>query len=99
MEGKRDTVGIEIALQYTTVTRKTVLHSRTRSTPWTAGRTFRLPLGADALDQQFCFVHGNAQEQKTKLRSPATMCVKGLVAVVSVKLPQPQFEGQTRGTQ
>jgi len=69
----------------------------TRSTPWMAATHLRLPLGAYAFDQQLCFLGRNAEGAKGRGEHLGDDVREGLVAVVSVRLPQPQFEGQTKG--
>ena len=101
MEGKRDTVEIEIALQYNDSYTENVF--RVRQHDQHRGRRhapLRFPLGADALDQQFCFVHGMLKEQKDEVTITGDDVREGLVAVVSVKLPPAAVrrpdEGQTQ---
>jgi len=98
MEGKRDTVEIEIALQYNdSYTENVFAFANTINT--VDGGThlsgFRSALTRSI--NNFASSTGMLKEQKDEVSITGDDVREGLVAVVSVKLPQPQFEGQTKG--
>jgi DNA gyrase subunit B len=98
MEGKRDTVEIEIALQYNdSYTENVFAFANTINT--VDGGThlsgFRSALTRSI--NNFASSAGMLKEQKDEVTITGDDVREGLVAVVSVKLPQPQFEGQTKG--
>src|SRR5260370_33303211 len=98
IEGKRGTVEIEIALQYNdTYGENVVAFANTINT--VDGGThlsgFRSALTRSI--NYFAQSTGMLKEQKDEVSITGDDVREGLVAVVSVKLPQPQFEGQTKG--
>jgi DNA gyrase subunit B len=98
MEGKRDTVDMEIALQYNdSYTENIFAFANTINT--VDGGThlsgFRSALTRSI--NNFASSTGMLKEQKDEVSITGDDVREGLVAVVSVKLPQPQFEGQTKG--
>ncbi len=98
MEGKRDTVEMEIALQYNdSYTENVFAFANTINT--VDGGThlsgFRSALTRSI--NNFASSTGMLKEQKDEVSITGDDVREGLVAVVSVKLPQPQFEGQTKG--
>src|ERR1700682_6362394 len=98
MEGKKDTVEIEIALQYNdSYTENVFAFANTINT--VDGGThlsgFRSALTRSI--NNFASSTGILKEQKDEVTITGDDVREGLVAVVSVKLPQPQFEGQTKG--
>src|SRR5580704_5363027 len=98
MEGKKDTVEIEIALQYNdSYTENVFAFANTINT--VDGGThlsgFRSALTRSI--NNFASASNMLKEQKDEVTITGDDVREGLVAVVSVKLPQPQFEGQTKG--
>jgi DNA gyrase subunit B len=98
MEGKRDTVEMEIALQYNDgYTENVFAFANTINT--VDGGThlsgFRSALTRSI--NNFASGAGMLKEQKDEVTITGDDVREGLVAVVSVRLPQPQFEGQTKG--
>jgi DNA gyrase subunit B len=98
IEGKRDTVDLEIALQYNdSYTENVFSFANTINT--VDGGThlsgFRSALTRSI--NNFASAAGMLKEQKDEVSITGDDVREGLVAVVSVKLPQPQFEGQTKG--
>src|SRR5712691_6026607 len=98
MEGKRDTVEIEIALQYNdSYTENVFAFANTINT--VDGGThlsgFRSALTRSI--NNFASASNMLKEQKDEVTITGDDVREGLVAVVSVRLPQPQFEGQTKG--
>jgi DNA gyrase subunit B len=98
MEGKRDTVEIEIALQYNDS--YTEYFYAYANTIYTVDGGTHLSGFRSALTRSinnFASSTGMLKEQKDEVTITGDDVREGLVAVVSVKLPQPQFEGQTKG--
>jgi DNA gyrase subunit B len=96
MEASRDGVEIEIALQYNDSYSETVFSFANNINTVDGGTHlsgFRTSLTRtiNAIGQQL----GLFKDLKENLSGDDVR--EGLVAVVSVKLPQPQFEGQTKG--
>ncbi len=96
MEAMRDGVDIEIALQYNDTYGETVFSFANNINTVDGGSHlsgFRTALTRtiNAIGQQL----GLFKDMKENLSGDDVR--EGLVAVVSVKLPQPQFEGQTKG--
>jgi DNA gyrase subunit B len=96
MEGLRDDVDMEIALQYNDGYSETVfcfannINTVDGGTHLSGFRT-ALTRTINAVGQQL----GLFKDVKENLTGDDVR--EGLVAVISVKLPQPQFEGQTKG--
>jgi DNA gyrase subunit B len=98
MEGKRGNVEIEIALQYNDTYGENVF-SFANTVNTVDGGThlsgFRSALTRSI--NNFASSTGMLREQKDEVSITGDDVREGLVAVVSVRLPQPQFEGQTKG--
>jgi DNA gyrase subunit B len=98
MEGKRDTVDMEIALQYNDSYGENVFAFA--NTINTVDGGTHLSGFRSALTRTINYYAGSfgmLKEQKDEISITGDDVREGLVAVVSVKLPQPQFEGQTKG--
>jgi DNA gyrase subunit B len=98
MEGKRDTVDMEIALQYNDSYAENVFSFANTINTVDGGSHisgFRSALTRTINYAASSF--GMLKEQKDQISITGDDVREGLVAVVSVKLPQPQFEGQTKG--
>ena len=98
MEGKRDTVEMEIALQYNDGYAENVFAFANTINTVDGGTHlsgFRSALTRTINNYASSF--GMLKEQKDEISITGDDVREGLVAVVSVKLPQPQFEGQTKG--
>jgi len=98
IEGKRGQVDIEIALQYNDSYAENIFaFANTINTvdggTHLAGFRSSLTRTINYYAGQF----GMLKEQKDEVSINGDDVREGLVAVVSVKLPQPQFEGQTKG--
>src|SRR3982075_4238961 len=96
MEAERDGVAMEIGLQYNDACSETVfsvdnnINTGDGATPLSGFRT-SLTRTINYAGQQM----GLFKDVKENLTGDDVR--EGLVAVISVKLPQPQFEGQTKG--
>src|ERR1700720_3778435 len=98
MEGKRGTVEIEIALQYNDTYGENVFAFANTINTVDGGTHlsgFRSALTRTI--NNFATSAGMLKEQKDEVTITGDDVREGLVAVVSVRLPQPQFEGQTKG--
>src|SRR5579872_1839081 len=98
MEGKRDNVEVDIALQYNDGYAENVFSFANTINTVDGGTHlsgFRSALTRSI--NNFASAQGMLKEQKDEVSITGDDVREGLVAVVSVKLPQPQFEGQTKG--
>src|SRR5450432_4281113 len=98
MEGKRGSVEIEIALQYNDSYGENVFAFANTINTVDGGTHlsgFRSSLTRTI--NNFASSAGMLKEQKDEVTITGDDVREGLVAVVSVRLPQPQFEGQTKG--
>jgi len=98
MEGKRDTVDMEIALQYNdSYTENIFAFANTINTVDGGTHLSGFRSALTRTINFFASSSGMLKEQKDEVSITGDDVREGLVAVVSVKLPQPQFEGQTKG--
>ena len=98
IEGRRDTVEMEIALQYNQGYNETIFTFANTINTVDGGTHlsgFRSALTRTI--NSFASSFGMQKEQKNGVSITGDDVREGLAAVVSVKLPQPQFEGQTKG--
>src|ERR1700746_2399051 len=98
MEGKRGQVDIEIALEYNDSYAENIFSFA--NTINTVDGGSHLAGFRSALTRTLNYYArstGMLKEQKDEVSINGDDVREGLVAVVSVKLPQPQFEGQTKG--
>src|SRR5271157_3800819 len=98
MEGKRGQVDIEIALQYNDSYAENIFSFANTINTVDGGSHlagFRSALTRTL--NNYANSAGMLKEQKDEISITGDDVREGLVAVVSVKLPQPQFEGQTKG--
>ena len=98
MEGKRDTVDIEIALQYNdSYTENVFSFANTINTVDGGSHLSGFRSALTRTINYYANSFGMLKEQKDEVTITGDDVREGLVGVVSVKLPQPQFEGQTKG--
>ncbi len=98
MEGKRDTVEMEIALQYNdSYTENIFAFANTINTVDGGTHLSGFRSALTRTINSFASSTGMLKEQKDEVTITGDDVREGLVAVISVKLPQPQFEGQTKG--
>src|SRR5437879_1147668 len=98
IEGKRDNVEVEIELQYNDSYAENVFSFANTINTVDGGTHlsgFRSALTRSI--NNFASAAGMLKEQKDSVSITGDDVREGLIAVVSVKLPQPQFEGQTKG--
>src|ERR1700732_2160661 len=98
MEGKRGPVDIEIALQYNDSYAENVFSfANTINTVDGGSHLAGFRSALTRTINYYANSTGMLKEQKDEVSINGDDVREGLVAVVSVKLPQPQFEGQTKG--
>ncbi len=98
MEGKRDNVDMEIAVQYNDGYTENVFSFANTINTVDGGTHlagFRTGLSRTIISYANSF--GMMKGDKEDISITGDDVREGLVGVVSVKLPQPQFEGQTKG--
>src|SRR5690348_12074986 len=98
IEGKRDTVEMEIALQYNDSYAENIFcFANTINTIDGGSHLSGFRSALTRTINYYAGSYGMLKEQKDEISITGDDVREGLVAVVSVKLPQPQFEGQTKG--
>src|ERR1700723_1796819 len=98
IEGKRDQVEVEIALQYNdSYTENVFAFANTINTVDGGTHLSGFRSSLTRTINYYANSFGMLKEQKDEVTINGDDVREGLVAVVSVKLPQPQFEGQTKG--
>jgi DNA gyrase subunit B len=98
VEGKRGTVDIEIALQYNDSYAENVFcFANTINTVDGGSHLAGFRSALTRTINYYASSAGMLKEQKDEVSINGDDVREGLIAVVSVKLPQPQFEGQTKG--
>ena len=97
-EGKRDTTDVEIALQYNdSYTENVFAFANTINTVDGGTHISGFRSALTRTINYYAGSFGMLKDQKDQVSITGDDVREGLVAVVSVKLPQPQFEGQTKG--
>jgi DNA gyrase subunit B len=95
VEGSRDNIAVEVALQYNTTYTENV-HSYVNNINTIEGGTHVAGFRR-ALTRTFkSFGEKNKLFEKLKVEIVGDDFREGLTAIVSVKVPEPQFEGQTK---
>jgi DNA gyrase subunit B len=98
IEGRKDNVEIEIALQYNDgYTENVFAFANTINTVDGGTHLSGFRSALTRTINYYASSFGMLKEQKEEVSITGDDVREGLVAVVSVKLPQPQFEGQTKG--
>ncbi|MFZ0636037.1 MAG: DNA topoisomerase (ATP-hydrolyzing) subunit B [Candidatus Acidiferrales bacterium] len=98
MEGKKDTTDVEIAIQYNDSYAENVFaFANTINTVDGGTHLSGFRSGLTRTINYYAGSFGMLKDQKDQVSITGDDVREGLVAVVSVKLPQPQFEGQTKG--
>jgi DNA gyrase subunit B len=98
MEGRRETVDMEIAVQYNdSYTENIFAFANTINTVDGGTHLSGFRSALTRTINYYASSLGMLKEQKDEVTLTGDDVREGLVAVVSVKLPQPQFEGQTKG--
>jgi len=95
-EGKADDIEMDISFRYQSSDRDSVL-SFVNNIKTIEGGTHEAGFraGLTRAISNYISKNANAKEKNTKISGEDTK--EGLVAIVSVRVPEPQFEGQTKG--
>jgi DNA gyrase subunit B len=94
--GERDNIQVEVALQWTTAYSETV-YSFCNNINTIEGGTHVSGLKAALTRTVNAYAHSNGLLQKSKGENLSGEDIReGLTAVLSVRIPEPQFEGQTK---
>jgi DNA gyrase subunit B len=95
-QGKADDIEIDIALMYCDADSEKTL-SFVNNIKTAEGGTHEAGFRAGLTRSMASYIakNANAKERSTKITGDD--CKEGLIAIVSVRVPEPQFEGQTKG--
>jgi DNA gyrase subunit B len=95
-QGKSDDIEIDIALMYCDADSEKVL-SFVNNIKTPEGGTHEAGFRAGLTNSMRSYINknANAKEKNTKITGDDTK--EGLIAIISVRVPEPQFEGQTKG--
>ena len=95
-EGKDEDIEIDIALMYCDSDTEKVL-SFVNNIKTAEGGTHEAGFRAGLTRSMASYItkNANAKEKNTKITGDD--CKEGLIAIISVRVPEPQFEGQTKG--
>jgi len=95
-QGKADDIEIDIALMYCDAdSDKTLSFVNNIKTPDGGTHEAGFRAGLTRSMASYISKNANAKEKGTKITGDD--CKEGLIAIVSVRVPEPQFEGQTKG--
>jgi len=95
-QGKADDIEIDIALMYCDAdTEKSLSFVNNIKTP--DGGTHEAGFRAGLTRSMASYVSKNANAKEKGVKITGDDCKEGLIAIVSVRVPEPQFEGQTKG--
>lgn len=95
-QGKADDIEIDIAMMYCdSDTDKVLSFVNNIKTPDGGTHETGFRTGLTRSLSSYIANNANAKEKNTKITGDD--CKEGLVAVISVRVPEPQFEGQTKG--
>jgi len=95
-QGKADDIEIDIALMYCDAdSEKTLSFVNNIKTP--DGGTHEAGFRAGLTRSMASYIAKNASAKEKGIKITGDDCKEGLIAIVSVRVPEPQFEGQTKG--
>jgi len=95
-QGKADDIEIDIALMYNNSdSEKSLSFVNNIKTPEGGTHEAGFRAGLTRALSSYVSKNANAKEKNTKVTGDD--CKEGLVAIISVRVPEPQFEGQTKG--
>ncbi len=95
-QGKADDIEIDIALMYCNAdSEKSLSFVNNIKTP--DGGTHEAGFRAGLTRSMASYISKNASAKEKGVKITGEDCKEGLIAIVSVRVPEPQFEGQTKG--
>ncbi|QOR61766.1 DNA topoisomerase (ATP-hydrolyzing) subunit B [Sulfurovum sp. ST-21] len=95
-QGKMDDIEIDIALMYCDAdSEKSLSFVNNIKTP--DGGTHEAGFRAGLTRSLSSYISKNASAKEKGVKITGDDCKEGLIAIVSVRVPEPQFEGQTKG--
>jgi len=95
-QGKADDIEIDIALMYCNADSEKSL-SFVNNIKTADGGTHEAGFRAGLTRSLASYVAKNANAKEKGVKITGDDCKEGLIAIVSVRVPEPQFEGQTKG--
>jgi len=95
-QGKADDIEIDIALMYCDAdSEKSLSFVNNIKTP--EGGTHEAGFRAGLTRSMASYISKNASAKEKGVKITGDDCKEGLIAIISVRVPEPQFEGQTKG--
>jgi DNA gyrase subunit B len=95
-QGKADDIEIDIALMYCNADSEKSL-SFVNNIKTADGGTHEAGFRAGLTRSMSRYISRNASAKEKNTKITGEDCKEGLIAIVSVRVPEPQFEGQTKG--
>ena len=95
-QGKADDIEIDIALMYCDADSEKSL-SFVNNIKTADGGTHEAGFRAGLTRSMASYISKNANAKEKNTKITGDDCKEGLIAIVSVRVPEPQFEGQTKG--
>ncbi len=95
-QGKADDIEIDIALMYCDADSEKSL-SFVNNIKTADGGTHEAGFRAGLTRSMASYIAKNANAKEKGVKITGEDCKEGLIAIVSVRVPEPQFEGQTKG--
>ncbi len=95
-QGKADDIEIDVALMYCNADSEKVL-SFVNNIKTAEGGTHEAGFRAGLTNSMRSYISKNANAKEKGVKITGDDCKEGLIAIVSVRVPEPQFEGQTKG--
>ncbi len=95
-QGKADDIEIDIALMYCNADSEKTL-SFVNNIKTIEGGTHEAGFRAGLTNSMRKYISKNASAKEKGVKITGDDCKEGLIAIVSVRVPEPQFEGQTKG--
>jgi DNA gyrase subunit B len=95
-QGKADDIEIDIALMYCDADSEKSL-SFVNNIKTAEGGTHEAGFRAGLTRSMASYISKNANAKEKNTKITGDDCKEGLIAIVSVRVPEPQFEGQTKG--
>ncbi len=95
-QGKADNIEIDIALMYCDADSEKSL-SFVNNIKTADGGTHEAGFRAGLTRSMASYIAKNANAKERGIKITGDDCKEGLIAIVSVRVPEPQFEGQTKG--